>query len=295
MNGRRAAFWSLFGLLILLSLAAVLELSGRCYYVTRRHLPWNMQPADFVFMYYPELTTEMARYEPGAYNILLLGGSSLHREHTRVAEMLETQLEASLQHPVAVIDLAVPSHSSLDSDYKYRELFGVHFDAVVVYDSINELRANNAPDDVWRDDYSHYAWYDEINFYFGHPWLRRLPTVIPQSLKQCEINIGRKLVRRNRYVPPHDPRPEWMAYGATVKTARPFRRHLEDIAQLARERGEPVVFMTFAFCLPSHYSMEAYRAGALPYAKGPWGKEVELWGRPEYIVKGLRAQLGGNS
>ena len=56
-------------------------------------------------------------------------------------------------------ELGVPGHTSLDSYYKYRSLSAARFDLVFIYDGFNEVRANNAPPEVFRDDYSHYGYY----------------------------------------------------------------------------------------------------------------------------------------
>lgn len=239
-------------------------------------------------MYYPEVSQELAGYLPGRPNLLILAGSTLHRDFEDVPSRLRGQLERRIGGPVGAVNLATPSHASLDSYYKYRLLGERRFDAVIVYHSINELRANNVPPALWRDDYAHYAWYDEINFYFRRPALAAQPFVAPFYLKHLAVTLDRKILRPKAYVPPHDPRPDWVRYGARVKSAAPFRENLSRIVGLARERGALPVLMTFAHAPVEGYTRERFQAKTLGYAQGKQEKEIELWGSPGHIIEGLR-------
>jgi hypothetical protein len=58
---------------------------------------------------------------------------------------------------------AAGAQTSRDSYLKYRWLSSKRFDLVVLYDGINEACANNCPPNVFRADYSHYAWYRFLN------------------------------------------------------------------------------------------------------------------------------------
>ena len=52
------------------------------------------------------------------------------------------------------------AHTTLDSYLKHKALHNKTFDVVVIYHGINEVRANNSPPEIFKPDYSHYAWYE---------------------------------------------------------------------------------------------------------------------------------------
>ncbi len=266
---------------------AALEITGRAYYMVRKHQSFWITPRRLVDLWYPEVRAERAKYRPGEVNVLILGGSVLHHDFGNVEGELRQRLEASLGQPVAVVNLAMLAHGTLDSCYKYQLVRDLPFDAVLVYHGINELRANNVPPRFWRDDYSHYAWYDEINFYFRHPWLAGLPFIAPYYVKHLYVALFREVLHPQAFVKQHRPRPDWMVYGSTIRTAGPFRANLERIIALARAKQDPIVLMTFASYVPKSYTLERFKRGELPYAAGDRKKEIELWGFPENIVKGL--------
>jgi lysophospholipase L1-like esterase len=60
-------------------------------------------------------------------------------------------------------------------------------------------------------------------------------------------------------------------HGAEIKSAGPFRRNLEQLLALARERREPVLLASFAHVRPDSRP------------------DTELWGAPEHVFAGLAA------
>lgn len=285
------------GARVILSVAATVvalvtaEAASRVYYRRVHGLSLLAPASELLFGYYPELRPAMAPAPPGDPRVLLLGASVLNRTFGDVAPMLEAALGEAWAATVRITNLSMLGHSTLDSWYKYRSLDGRVFDLVVVYHSINELRANNVPPASWRDDYGHYTWYEEINFYFAHDRLRAAPFVLPFFLKHATTELDRTVLRRRDYVPRHAPDPAWLAYGADVKTVPVFRRNLERILALAAERGDPIVLMTFAHHLPADYTLERFQRGELGYGSWPGSSAspVEIWGTPEHVRVGLAA------
>jgi hypothetical protein len=90
-----------------------------------------------------------------------------------VGTHLREGLQKRLARPVRVFNLAFPCQNSRDSLFKYRHLVCRHFDLVLAYDGINDMRMNNAPPGKFCDDYSHCSWYANLNFLETHPWLSR--------------------------------------------------------------------------------------------------------------------------
>jgi hypothetical protein len=240
------------------------------------------RPDRILYAFYPELA-RVDRKRPSRddefYDILLLGGSTLHGDWSQVARALPEQLAFQGHRNVRVYNLAVPAQTSRDSRLKYAALRGPRFDLVLVYDGINDARTNNAPPDVFRDDYGHYAWYETVNALA--PYHGRASFALPYTLRFLALGL-RQAVLARRYVPPEAPREEWLQYGREPRSAGPFRRNLESILELAGRRGDPVLLTSFAIHAPETYSREAFDAKRLEY--GLHLSPIEEWGRREDVV-----------
>lgn len=263
--------------------AGLLELGLRGMWAARCDTPFTRP--NYLFAFYPELkfpAAQSTRRGDKPYDVLLLGGSVLHHDTAHVDERLRELLTPRLRREVRIYNVATPGHTSLDSLIKYRALAEQHFDLVVFYHGINEARANNCPDEMFQDDYSHYSWYERIHDVRAHPagslW------ITPSSL--CYLWMASKAsLFQSRYVPLHRPKAEWMEHGADIKTAGPFERNLRGILELARDKGEPVLLMSFAYHLPAGYTYARFHSRKLDYA-APL-HSVDIWGKPEHVVKAI--------
>jgi len=274
-------------------IALLLECAARVYLDVKDHIPFFASPARHIYRYYPGIeklpSTSPAR---GELRVLLLGGSvlknPLYDMAAPVARMVEA--EPSLKgRKVRVFNLAVEGHTSLDSYYKYLLVARrAHFDYVVEYDGINDLRANNCPPEMFRNDYSHYSWYDEIDFYFSHEKLFHAYSYFPYFAYIATRRVKDKLSGRV-YLPRERPRAEWYGYGTDIKTAKPFARNMNRIASLARKNGAVPVIFSFAYYIPPGYSIQKFMAGDY---KDKYMFPVEMWGTPEAVEKGLEIQNG---
>jgi hypothetical protein len=156
------------------------------------------------------------------------------------------------------------------------------FELVVFHHAINEARANNCPPEMFRDDYTHYAWYRPIRIYDADP---HRVFALPITLRYAGAKLAPQMGLVD-VVPKNEPRKEWLKYGADVKTAGPFRRNLEWIADTAAERGDPFVAVTFASYVPEGYTDEKFRNGELGFTPG--GQPTSLWGRTDNVVEAIR-------
>lgn len=280
-RSRKLLFWTI----LLLSPLLLLELGTRFIWWSRGI---SFLRPDYLARFYPDLRgveeTQIQRGDP-RIDVLLLGGSVLHPDWGEVALRLEEQLGRRTDREVAVHQLAAPGQSSLDSFYKYRRLGAQRFDLVIFYHGINEARANNAPPEVFRDDYAHYSWYERVNAaldqHRGYPWL-----VSPYLLRTLWLR-ARPYLFADHYVSADRPNPAWLRYGSVVRTAGPFRHSLRGILELARERGDPVLLMTFAYYRHPDYDETAFRKGRLGYAGE--GLPIESWGNPDHVVAAIEA------
>lgn len=285
-NRTRRRWRKLLRLLLAVALAVgVLEIGARVYWASRGISAWS-SPRQLHRALYPELAPveNAPRDETGeTYDVLLLGGSALHNNYGSI----EHVLRESLNRPgakVRVLNVSMPGHTTLDSLYKYRHLSGIPFDLVVLYHGINEVRANNCPPNVFRDDYGHYSWYALIN-----AWERKADRhwlVGPYTLRFVLTKVAERL-GWSSYVPTHRPRTEDLKWGGDVRSAVPFERNVRQIVELARSRGQPLVLMTFAYYVPPDYSEALFTARRLDYRAHLL--PIELWGAPDHVSTALAA------
>jgi hypothetical protein len=264
---------------ILLALAAG-EAVARGLWHQRYGVPF-FDPGKILYAVYPELrAVDSARpnHADQFHDILLLGGSVLHPDWGQVEDELRDQLTSRGHRNVRIFNLARPAHSSRDSLLKYASLGSSGFELVVFYHGINEARTNNVPPDLFRDDYSHYAWYEVANGLA--PYHGSAVFALPFTLTTLVTWI-RQAATKDRYVP-RVPRPEWTPFGAEAKSSVPFARNLEAIAAMAAARGDPLLVMTFATHMPADYSLRAFEKHRLDYARHR--EPIETWGEPHNVL-----------
>jgi hypothetical protein len=232
--------------------------------------------------YYPEiLNMRKTSPKPPAIQILFLGGSVLSSYgFSDIERQLRDFISLEFSRPVTIHNLAVPAHSSRDSMLKYEMLKNQQFDLVLYYDSINDVRANNCPKEVFKTNYHHYSWYRDVDRIRLHQ--NGSFTVIPYVVGTLFSRI-----RTPVFIPAHEPRPEWMHYGNDLKTPPVFKQHLRKIAQLAAQKREPLLIATMDFYVPQNYDKELFHRKLLDYGKHT--SPIELWGIPRNVIMGISA------
>src|SRR3569623_818897 len=116
---------------------------------------------NMIYTYYPQMhMLDDKQHDPNSYDILILGASSVAATWSNggVQTVLGNRLSQDSKRNIRIFNLAVPAHSLLDSYYEYKQLINRKFDLVLIYQGINETRANNCPSDIFQSDYSHYSW-----------------------------------------------------------------------------------------------------------------------------------------
>jgi hypothetical protein len=251
-----------------------------------------LKPDEILFAYYPELRTSGDL--PGAllsgaprlptdrdalYDILFLGGSVLHRDWGSVELELREQLAYHGHRNVRIFNLAMPAHTSRDSLLKYAALGEARYDLVIFYHGINEARANNAPPEIFRHDYGHYSWYEAVNTlapYHGTAFLA-LPYTLRYFIIRARYNLA-----KDRYLSTYHVPKDWLQYARESRSAASFQQNLSAILDLASQRGERMLLMTFATYVPENYSFEAFKKKQLDY--GLHLAPMEWWGRGEHVL-----------
>lgn len=270
---RRRRLRAAWLLLYLLYLLLLVEVGSRAYWRFEAGVPFFDTGRLLELLYYPELTPVLEadiRRGDDTFDILLLGGSVLADDYGGAAAKLEKDLERRTERPVRVHNLAVAGHTSRDSYWKYTRLGGKRFDLVVLYHGINEVRANNCPPGIFRADYGHYLWYREVNQLASHPevgWL-----VSPFTIERMWMKL-RYAWEPDQYVPRNVPREEWLKHGSDLRSPAALETNFRAVLELARERGDRVLLMTFAFD-------PTPQDGIFP---------PSIWGHEANVVAGIRA------
>jgi hypothetical protein len=278
-------------LLAALVSTAAAEVTARVYWRLCCGIPL-LKPDQILYAFYPELRssgdlpeilTSVPQKPPahgdGFYDILFLGGSVLHGKWGSAEMELREQLAYHGHRNIRIFNLAMPAHTSRDSWLKYAALSAARFDLVILYHGINEARVNNAPPEIFREDYGHYSWYDAVNTLA--PYHGTALFAFPYTLRYLAINAWHSLMK-DHYVSTYVVRKDWIQYGRESRSAVSFQRNLSAILDLAAQRGDPVLLMTFATYVPENYSREAFNKKQLDYVlhRAP----IEWWGRPEHIL-----------
>ncbi len=278
-NLKRILFYAAY----ILFLFVLAELGARCFWLARG-LPFLTAQRKFDWIFYPEL--KRLKETPVApcsdcFDVLILSGSALTTRWGSIEHILREELSRRTRKRIRLYNLAIQAHTSLDSYYKYKHLQDRHFDLVVLYHGINDVRANNCPPSMFRPDYSHYSWYEMIDDFERKADSRWL--VLPYTLKYIFVIF----LWQSHYVPTDRPKAKWLDYGCDIKTTGPFRENIERIIQIARKKHEVVLLMTYSYYIPEGYSEEKFNKRALDYTA--YHFPVEQWGKPACVAKGVDA------
>ncbi len=270
-------------IIFLLVTLSLLEIDSRCFWAYRMQVPF-FKPGEIIYRYYPQLKA-MEEPEPrdrdGYYDILLLGASTLNNAWGNIEGTLSCKLEGRLGRKIRIFNFSKPAFSSRDSYLMYDRLRHRKFDLVLLYDGINDLRANNCPHSFFKDDYSMYYWYDEINIFLAHKEINFL--TLPYSLHTLGSKIWAKCT--SSQVTTHLPKEEWVRYGCEIKTKECFKSNIEKIVDIAGGKKEHLVLMTFAYYIPHNYSLQMFQGKVLDYGRHQC--PVEYWGKPECVARGM--------
>jgi len=289
--GRRV----LRGVIFLLYLVVLLEIGSRAFWVVKYGLPVLPDQQDWYGLFYKELGLSKVletdlKTDAEHFDVLLLGGSVLHNFGHFLGEdggAIDAQLRPAAGMPVRTLNLAYHAMTTRDSLTKYRlmDAWDKHFDLIVIYHGINDTRMNNCSGELFRDDYRHMVFYDQIERMEAQaPLLSVL-----QFPFTAEYAVTSLMDRASGfYLPSADVlNDSWTSHGTDIKTEKPFRDNLQAILDLARRRGEKVLLVTFPWYIPDDYTCEKYMAGQLDYAEGMIIRPVEAWGTVPGVAKGL--------
>jgi len=261
-------------LLLVITVVFLIELSLRFKTSNELELPFFYDRYQRI---YPELYHQTIYYNENQTNILLLGGSVLGWTY----ENINNDSNGNYY-----INVAKPAHTSLDSLYKYRYFIkhGYQFDHVVFYHGINEVRTNNINPEYFKFDYSHYSDYRLIK------WVLHSRTLFFNSeLIFTSYRFLNTYFNNRKTLPKHAPRADFLEYGGTINSRFSFENNLLNIVNVSRNEESILIIPVYAYNLPLNYSKESLIDGTLGYSLEDRAFPIEIWGKPEYVLKGIDA------
>ncbi len=286
MSSRRRRLRRLFQFALLVLVLMAIEMVARAGWSTLAGVSPLRVPAHLYRVFHPQLHivqyNDFADYDAD-FRILLLGGSAVAPHWGAVEQVLRERLVAATGRPVRIDNLGADGHTTLDSLIKYRRLRRHRYDMIIVYHGINDFRANNVPAELFQPDYSHYAWYEMLlhEERVGRRWL-----ALPFTLRWGWVRLSERLGLRDSLSPDRLPA-QWLPHGAEIKTRQPFQENLRTLAELAAERGDPLMLMTFAAHLPPDYTHQRFLGKQLDYTLHL--SAAQLWGHPPFVMAGIAA------
>lgn len=273
---------SLIIVINLLVIYLLAELVCRGFWAVNYKVPY-FRTDKIIYALYPNLGKVMDSYrDDESYKVLLIGGSVLHQEWGAVEEHIKSDLGKFSNPRFTVYNVSFPANTTMDSRIKMDILGSRHFDYVILYHGINDIRTNNCPDSVFKEDYSHYSWYKTLYALLDHK--ETGITVLPFSM----IYIYNRFMEKSGRVTildTHTPRDDWMGYGRFVKNKKVIKNNIEYIASKVQEDGGTVILPSFAWYIPDDYSETMFESRVLDYNEHFC--KIEIWGRPDIVKQAL--------
>ncbi|MGE3806242.1 MAG: SGNH/GDSL hydrolase family protein [Gemmataceae bacterium] len=270
----------LLGTLALI-LAVGCECIARGYWLIAKGIPllrgdqlWRVHFPEFAEA---NIAEAPSTHDDDHFDVLVLAASVWNKHFGDLDQRLARALESRLGRPVRVFNLAYPGRTSLDSYQRYRRLADKRFDLVIVYHGINDNYLNNCLPALFRADYRHAARYERLLALddYHTRWL-----VFPYTLHYIVSRITEECGGRDRLGK------GWLDAGR-LQTPASFEANLTSILDLAQQRGDPVLLMTFAYFIPDNYSEPAFAAKQLDYDNHAMG--LDTWGTVDTVPAAIDA------
>ncbi len=204
------------------------------------------------------------------FDILILGASVLDPSpdwpYARPEPHIYQMLDGKTSRKIRVHNLAQTAMNSLDSRMKMEYLKQSGYDLVIFYDAINDARANYAPDDIFRRDYSHYLWYEKVHAIDRQRGIIKF-TIVPYYLNMAWIKIKQRLKLKDYISEYWITSSRWDEYGNHIKTEQSYRDNLTAFLEEAKAKDIPVILPSFAY----------YDGRTVDEAGTVWGEKKDIF------------------
>lgn len=251
-----------------------------------------LKPHEVIYHYYPivkSIKEKHATTSSSTHKVLVLSCSTLHKEWGNFNEQLAQDLNAtkesgkiSLADSFTVFTAAGIGFSSADNFNCYRLLSDLKFDIVVYYGGINDARFNNCPPSVFKENYGHIKWNNEINCILRHP---EIDFVVLPFFLDYTYQLIVESCDKNNFIPSfYSKRKNWWKYGSSLKSLNVFKRNIESIETLSNKKKEALLLVSYCYYLPKDYSLEKFKKRELNYDFQQNSRETEIWGEPTNVT-----------
>jgi len=227
------------------------------------------------------------------YKILILSCSTLHHDWGDFDSILSKEIEkgensvGNNNRKNVIFSTAGVGFSSADNLNCYRLLSDLKFDLVVFYGGINDSRFNNCPSQVFKPNYGHLPWNNEINTVLRHPEMNYF--VIPFFIDYTYQLFIQK-INKTLFIPEYySYRIDWWQYGSSFKSLPVFERNIQTIQQIGKQKNETLLFVSYCFFSPENYSLANFKAKKLSYTFQTNSRETEIWGYPKNVCTFLNS------
>jgi len=310
-------------ILVLIITLALCEVVSRYFIHVKFNAPiW--QSSRIIYAFYPELQLLPDSLNKGKINILILGGSAVTDTLSHISRNVTKELN---RHglEVDIFNLSQFAHTSFDSRIKFKHCKGLNFNYVFVYDGINDTRANNCPENIFREDYSHIHFYSQVNIFERHPEIKyfTLPFVLDYCWNELKIKLGwkktipkeyfvvnEKLIGSDSMIAAHNNKENLGAIKAFINKNRDkvigsdlmiidslwwaegvniksAKSFRNNLLYIYRVKcSETKLILTeYAWYQPLDYSLKKFLYTKMDYAQQRW--PTELFGDPQNVIKGI--------
>lgn len=239
------------------------------------------KPSTFLYHYYPmipEVRNMHAESDLDVKKILILSSSALTDGWGYFAKDLEESLNT--YGSWKVFNAAGVGFSSADNLNTFKALNDLEFDYIFFYNGINDVRLNNCPSSIFKKDYSHIRWNNEINCILRHREINYtiLPFFLDFSFQKVKQTLFKQLFIPENY----HYRLEWLNYGSNYKSIDFFKENLSAIID-AKQSETVFLISPFITYIPENYTFEKFVNKQLDYNYHENSREVEVWGISENV------------
>lgn len=239
------------------------------------------KPKEIIFSYYPQAKKIISRYknsDEGKTKLLILSSSALTDGWGDFRKIIENKLNSKSEN-YEVFNGAGVGFSLVDNKNTYSILRekNIHFDYVIIYNAINDARLNNCPPKIFKKDYSHIKWNNEINCIKRHHEMNI--TVIPFIFDFLYQKIKQKFSNK-RFIPDnYQHQPDWKKHGNVFLSLEILKNALVNIVS-HNYGNEKYLIFSYNYYIPSNYTYKKFINKQLDYQFHENSSEVEIWGKP---------------